>query len=734
MHAESVLDRRALRWALLGVVLGAAAGGAIGTAFGLGRLAVPGLAPLAAAGTAASAFVFASAAAALLGLLGALAGTARGPTPREAAQAQPSPGPHGPHESHGGAHAKGALIARLPVYGALVLGLCIAVVLLRIAARALGQGEPSDQTNRVTWDLKNATRVGGSTDEETALHALQIAFPATQPDNTPCVVIETADDWRLALAAAPLIARPSNAAVLAGTLGNRTENLAREVSRLLAGRSPSSPSSCANAPEGLPLPILQAIPLGDPAAVAAGIDTRRSTGPVDAARAVMIVAADADSRWSLPAAAYAARTGTPILFVTKDGVPEATTSALARRGGQARLFVLGPARVIPERVLDELRRSGAVTRIEGADPAKNAVRFAEFQDEAATFGWRHGPRGRRQRTGANTILVHGDRWQDGVMAAHLARAGRSGPLLLTGGATLGATTDRHLWAHRPAFAETPAEGPFNHVWVVGSLDRIPFQVQAWADYSQEISQYKTLGDSALSGFEAFATGWIFFSFASAIWIAFHASRRLPDVMPSMKAAWAVFALLLGPIALVLYVKSYHHRERATAPNDMVEWRRPAWAQAVSATVMMFGFDMALMVLAVFALAGLGFPIIPLVGPFYWLGTSMFLMMVLMFVVAFVATMFVFHAPMTMHERNIQSYWRAFWVGLPIMAATMAIESVGMMPTMWWAQMSFLPGMEMPTEDDATMWATLIMAVVVGFLVVLPFNYRLVKRGRKMGTM
>jgi hypothetical protein len=58
----------------------------------------------------------------------------------------------------------------------------------------------------------------------------------------------------------------------------------------------------------------------------------------------------------------------------------------------------------------------------------------------------------------------------------------------------------------------------------------------------------------------------------------------------------------------------------------------------------------------------------------------------------------------------------------------------MMPTMWWAQMAYLPGMQMPTEDEMTMWATLLMAVAVGFLVVLPFNYWMVKRGAKSGAM
>lgn len=213
----------------------------------------------------------------------------------------------------------------------------------------------------------------------------------------------------------------------------------------------------------------------------------------------------------------------------------------------------------------------------------------------------------------------------------------------------------------------------------------------------------------------------------------HSVKRLPDVMPMMKAAWAILALMLGPPAVWLYIASYHRREKRKH-DEMVMWQRPLWLQTVSATVMMFAFDMMLMVLAVFAVAYSGFPIIRFNGALYWLGSSMFLMMVLMYVIAAVLMMLVFHTPMTMHERKIDSYGRAFLAGFPIMIATMTVESVGMMPTMWWQQMIFLPAMQMPTEDDVTMWTTLLFSVFIGFLVVLPFNYGLVKRGKKMGMM
>ena len=744
-----VVGKRTIRWALAGLLAGSVIGLIIGLSFGSGRLNIAGFAPMVAGGTGIPGFIFASFFGALFGLAGGLLGTA---SEARIALGKKKQGSKRKAVHHG----EPSLIMWLPIYGTIVLAGFMAYTLYVIASRGYGAGIPSDQGNRVTWNQKNVARVGGANDRETLAYVLQTTYPATRAENRPGTVINVIDDWRIALAATPLIARPVNAALLISTAAGTDSTTEREFERLRApvnlmpAASPTpSPNSQAEqrpgpavTPSEAAPPVMrigtqgsegELIPAADPAQIAAMVDERRTKITGSPADNVIIVNADADYRWALPAGAYAARTGTPILFLTKDGVPPATVGALQNRNGRARLFVLGPSDAVPTSVLDHLKQFGSVARMEGGDYFEAAVRFAEYLDSGADFGWGHTGRGPRQWSAVNTILVNGDRWEDGVLAAHLAHGGKSGPLLFTERDRIPAVVDNYLWRQRPAFSNTPAEGPFNHVWVVGSFDRIAYGVQAWADYSQEIEQYMTLGDSAVSGFEALAIGWIILSIACAIWIAFHSIKRLPDVMPIMKAAWAIFALLFGPIAVWFYIKSYDEREKMEH-NGMMMWHRPMWAQVVSATVMMFAFDMMLMVLAVFLVAYIGFPIIRFNGPLYWLGTSMFLMMVLMYVIALVVMMLVFHTPMTMHEHKINSYGKAFIAGLPIMLATMTVESAGMMPTMWWAQMLYLPAMQMPTGDDITMWATLLMAVAAGFLVVLPFNYWMVKFGKKMGTM
>ncbi|MGI9091104.1 MAG: hypothetical protein ACR2GG_08380 [Gemmatimonadaceae bacterium] len=416
------------------------------------------------------------------------------------------------------------------------------------------------------------------------------------------------------------------------------------------------------------------------AELADGVDGQVTSATGRQIAEMLVVAADAPAAWALPAAAYAARTGTPIVFITARGIPQASTRMLTRRRGAARMYIIGPPSVISEQTEAALRRYGRITRISGRTPERNAISFAEFQDAETDFGWGHTGRGPRAYANMNSMLVSSDRWQDAIAAAHLARStGKSGPLLLTHGRQLPAAVESYFWRLRPAYANTPAEGPYSNVWIVGSFARIPYMAQARADYAEEIEQYMTLGDSVLSGLEGLTLAWLAFAIASAIWIAYHAGRRAPEIMPMMRAAWVLFALMLGPVALCWYIGSYNKRPmmRMKGPSRgdtqgaehakgagqgdqaptkmMMMWERPLWARVVSATVMMFAFDMMLMVIVIFMLAYIGFPIIQANGPLYWTGTSMFLMMVAMYVVALVIMLLVFHTPMTMHERRIDSY-------------------------------------------------------------------------------
>src|SRR5438270_276362 len=73
---------------------------------------------------------------------------------------------------------------------------------------------------------------------------------------------------------------------------------------------------------------------------------------------VVVASADAPA-YSMPAAAWAAKSGDPVLFVTRTTIPAATLAAL-RRHQQPKIYVLGPPAAVGAAVVAKLRRLGKV--------------------------------------------------------------------------------------------------------------------------------------------------------------------------------------------------------------------------------------------------------------------------------------------------------------------------------------------------------------------------------------
>ena len=136
---------------------------------------------------------------------------------------------------------------------------------------------------------------------------------------------------------------------------------------------------------------------GDPFALARAIDRLAARGRGKPRDRVVVVSAD-DPAYAMPAAAWAAKAGDPVLFVTRDAIPPETRTALAFHQ-QPKIYVLGPPDVVSARVEKLLRGLGTVKRISGADPVANAIAFARYSDGA--FGWgvvEPGPRASCSRT------------------------------------------------------------------------------------------------------------------------------------------------------------------------------------------------------------------------------------------------------------------------------------------------------------------------------------------------
>jgi len=207
----------------------------------------------------------------------------------------------------------------------------------------------------------------------------------------------------------------------------------------------------------------------DPADLADQIDQERAkiTGEKDPEH--LLVVSSSDSSLAMPAAAWAARSGDPILFADGDDVPEGTLNVIKRHPNTP-VFVLGPASAISDGALKKL---GSATRVGAEDPVENAIEFAKFT--SGTFGWNIND------PGHGFAIASTDRPLDAAAAAPLASTGGTpGPLLLTDDpATVPPALQSFLSDTQPGFEDDPTRAVFNHVWIIGNPEAIsvPFQVQ-----------------------------------------------------------------------------------------------------------------------------------------------------------------------------------------------------------------------------------------------------------------
>ena len=126
----------------------------------------------------------------------------------------------------------------------------------------------------------------------------------------------------------------------------------------------------------------------------------------------------------MPAAAWAARSGDPVLFAGGDELPEPTAAALKRPPEGAGLRarpLLGD--LLRGRCAESPRSAKQVQRVAGEDPVANAIAFARYAD--GSFGWNVND------PGHGFVLARNDSPLDAAAAAPLSASGTWGPLLLT---------------------------------------------------------------------------------------------------------------------------------------------------------------------------------------------------------------------------------------------------------------------------------------------------------------
>jgi hypothetical protein len=330
---------------------------------------------------------------------------------------------------------------------------------------------------------KNTTRVGGADPVADAAGVAQAVFPATDAASRPkAVTLVDRGDWRAGIAAAALFARPVGAPILL-TDGTSLPAASSSALKVLA---PTGSEAVGGA---------QIIRIGD-VAQAGGLKTTdvKGANPFALGRAIdaflaaasgkssdRVIVASADKpAFAMPAAAYAAKSGVPVLFVTGDTVPPDTRAALIAHQ-QPKIYLLGPTSVIGAKAETALRKLGKVTRIEGPDPVTNAIAFARFADGG--FGW-----GVIDPGHGVVFAGAGADPQTAAAAAPLSASGSYGPLLLVGDpANVDKPLSDYLLDIQPGYAKDPVRGVYNHGWIVGDESVMSIAAQSQIDRLLEIS-------------------------------------------------------------------------------------------------------------------------------------------------------------------------------------------------------------------------------------------------------
>jgi len=340
---------------------------------------------------------------------------------------------------------------------------------------------------------KNTTRIAGADPIADAAGVARAVFPAATDDTRPsAVALIDSRDWRAGVAGAVLASTPVRAAVLLSD-GPKLPAASEEALKALRPTGSKSPGGAqlvrvgdVARPAGLRTTEIAG---RDPFALARAIDAFQTAARGSPSDRVVVVSADA-AAFAMPAAAWAAKAGDPVLFVRRDEVPAETKAALLAHD-QPHIYVLGPPSTVSAATLNALKRLGTVKRIGADDPIDNAIAFARYVDPS--FGWGV------VDPGHGLVFARTDRPLDAAAAAPLSVSGSYGPLLVVASATsLDGALGQYLLDIQPGYTRDPVRGVYNHGWLIGDDRAISVATQARIDSLLEIKKAQSSQEQSTS--------------------------------------------------------------------------------------------------------------------------------------------------------------------------------------------------------------------------------------------
>jgi len=344
--------------------------------------------------------------------------------------------------------------------------------------------EAAEELGFPSFATNNTTRIGGSDPAAIAAAVALAVFPSSTPAQRPAAVtIVEEDDWQGAVAASVLMAEPVKAPLLVSSGGDQPEATSQALDALAPQGSGNTGGAQAFAigEAAVPGELTTAKIEGDgPAALAAAIAAKRDElfgGPPRH----FVLAPEAEPEIAIPAAAWAARSGDPVLFSSAEKLPAATIRALREHPGVP-VYVLGPSSAISSDALREASRaSGRVRRVSGEGPVENAIALARYA--GGSFGWNVND------PGHGFVIARSNAATSAAVSSPLSASGTWGPLLLTDDAgTLPAALRDYLLDVKPGYATDPTRAFYNHVWVIGDQEAIDVNQQTEIDQLAELAK------------------------------------------------------------------------------------------------------------------------------------------------------------------------------------------------------------------------------------------------------
>jgi hypothetical protein len=345
------------------------------------------------------------------------------------------------------------------------------------------QPEAAQDLGFPAFATKNTTRVAGSDPTADAAGIALAVYPSVGGVEGPAAVtLVDAGDWPGGIAASVLAGPPVRAPILLSgpdSVPTLTDDALRALAPQGSGLTDDKQIfriGDVATPQGARTLDVKG---SNPAEVAAAVDGVRQkltgTDPDG-----ILLASSEKAPYAMPAAAWAARSGDPVLFLRKDSAPQPTLDALKRHRGVP-VFVLGPESVISDKALQQVRAVAPdATRVGADDPVSNAIAFARYVN--GSFGWNIND------PGHGFVIVSAARPADAAAAAPLSASGTWGPLLVTDDpARVPKALQGYLLDVKPGYQDDPTRAVYNHVWMIGDEQAISVPFQAQVDDLAELA-------------------------------------------------------------------------------------------------------------------------------------------------------------------------------------------------------------------------------------------------------